>query len=146
METNAQNIPTGCCCQTSQKPKPPSKSEIVKSTSLAVFIAFFPKCPLCWAAYMSLFSSIGLTQIPYMPWLLPVLMVMLAIHLFFLFKKVSEKGYLPVSISIVGALCIVISRYYVLENPTLSYLGLAAMVMGSFLNTRSFQNFKFQKN
>jgi len=34
--------------------------------------AFFPKCPMCWAAYLSLFGIAGLAQIPYAPWLQPV--------------------------------------------------------------------------
>jgi len=146
MESLSQNNPSSCCCATSSKPKSISKFEVIKSSSLAVFIAFFPKCPLCWAAYMSLFSSIGITQLPYMPWLLPILIIALVVHLLFLFRKIKEKGYFPILISVFGAFCIVFSRYYPLEDPTISYLGLAAMIAGSILNNSSKINFKIQKN
>lgn len=134
-----------CCCSSNIKKnilKPRSKTEIAKSTFLAVFIAFFPKCPLCWAAYMSLFGSIGISRIPYMPWLLPVLIGFLALHFYFLFQKIKDKGYLPLSLSIIGGSSIVISRYFLLENTTLNYFGLTAIILGSLLNNLSIQNFK----
>jgi protein SCO1/2 len=43
--------------------------------------AFFPKCPVCWAAYMSVFGITGLARIPYMPWLQPVLVALILLNL-----------------------------------------------------------------
>src|SRR5262249_51879337 len=31
-------------------------------------VAFFPKCPVCWAAYLSMFGVAGLQSVPYAPW------------------------------------------------------------------------------
>ena len=47
--------------------------------SLAV--AFFPKCPICWAGYLSLFGIAGLERIPYSPWLQPALIAVMLINL-----------------------------------------------------------------
>ena len=43
-------------------------------------VAFFPKCPMCWAAY---FSAIGLSgfELPYVSWLYPVLWFFLGVHI-----------------------------------------------------------------
>ncbi|QDT97290.1 SCO family protein [Gimesia aquarii] len=42
-------------------------------------VAFFPKCPFCWAAY---FSAVGLSglELAYSPWFYPVLWFFLCIH------------------------------------------------------------------
>lgn len=47
----------------------------------ALGAAFFPKCPFCWAAYASLFGVVGLEQIPFSPWLYPVLILVMLINL-----------------------------------------------------------------
>jgi protein SCO1/2 len=44
-------------------------------------VAFFPKCPVCWAGYLSLFGVAGLNQIPYSPWLQPLLGAAMLINL-----------------------------------------------------------------
>jgi hypothetical protein len=31
---------------------------------LSLLIAFFPKCPVCWATYMSMFGSVWLARTP----------------------------------------------------------------------------------
>jgi protein SCO1/2 len=59
------------------EPAPPHTSMVRKSTPpifatlASLAFAFFPKCPVCWAAYLSLFGIVALEQIPYAPWLLP---------------------------------------------------------------------------
>jgi protein SCO1/2 len=50
-------------------------------TIASLGVAFFPKCPICWAAYLSMFGVAGLNQIPYSPWLQPVLIVLMLINL-----------------------------------------------------------------
>jgi protein SCO1 len=59
-----------------------------RKTALPIFgtlasfgVAFFPKCPICWAAYLSVFGIAGLGQIPYFPWLQPVLVAVMLINL-----------------------------------------------------------------
>lgn len=59
-------------------------------TSLA--IAFFPKCPICWAAYLSLFGIVGLQRIPYAPWLQPLLVAVMLINLGSLWLRGRATG------------------------------------------------------
>ena len=46
----------------------------------SIGIAVFPKCPICWASYMSMFGISGLVAIPYSPWLQPVLFMAMALN------------------------------------------------------------------
>jgi protein SCO1/2 len=50
-------------------------------TLASLGVAFFPKCPICWAAYLSMFGIAGLNQIPYSPWLQPMLFAVMLINL-----------------------------------------------------------------
>ena len=50
-------------------------------TMASLGVAFFPKCPICWAAYLSVFGIAGLDRIPYAPWLQPVLALIMLINL-----------------------------------------------------------------
>ena len=44
-------------------------------TIAAAGVALFPKCPVCWATYMSMFGIAGLSQLPFPSWLPPVLAI-----------------------------------------------------------------------
>jgi protein SCO1 len=44
-------------------------------------VAFFPKCPVCWATYLSMFGVAGLDRIPFPAWLQPVLVAAMLINL-----------------------------------------------------------------
>ncbi|MGH8468076.1 MAG: SCO family protein [Gammaproteobacteria bacterium] len=50
-------------------------------TLASLGVAFFPKCPICWAGYLSVFGIAGLNQIPYSPWLQPMLVTVMLINL-----------------------------------------------------------------
>jgi protein SCO1/2 len=81
------------------------------STIAAIGVAFFPKCPICWAAYLSVFGFAGLNQIPYSPWLQPVLglVVLINVASVWLRGRVTGKmsGFCLVS---TGALAIIASK------------------------------------
>ena len=53
----------------------------VLGTLAAFGVAFFPKCPVCWAAYLSVFGIAGLDRMEYAPWLQPVLVAAMLINL-----------------------------------------------------------------
>jgi protein SCO1/2 len=65
------------------RPAPGLKSPALPATLsiLSLAAAFFPKCPVCWAAYLSVFGIAGLEQLPYSPWLLPLLASLMLINL-----------------------------------------------------------------
>jgi len=113
------------------------------SMLLGVLIAFFPKCPVCWAVYMSMFGSLGLAKLPYMRWLLPVLLVFLALHLFLLYRKAAQRGYLPFATSLAGAVLIVAGRFFLPTEQWLLFTGMGLLIAGSLLNSLSFIRLPF---
>ncbi|SHM58111.1 hypothetical protein SAMN05444266_10973 [Chitinophaga jiangningensis] len=105
----------------------------VPSILLSILIAFFPKCPVCWAVYMSMFGSIGLAKLPYMPWLLPILAVFLLFHVGGQFRAIPLKGPLPFIFSLAGASCLLLSRFVPGGTKVMMIGGMAAIIIGSLL-------------
>jgi protein SCO1/2 len=63
---------------------PPARRKVVSpvlGTLASLGVAFFPKCPICWAGYMSLFGVASLQRLPYSPWLQPLLAAVMLINL-----------------------------------------------------------------
>lgn len=109
----------------------------IPSILLSVLVAFFPKCPMCWAVYMSMLGSFGLAKIPFMGWLLPVFVAFLILHLWMLLKRVSEKGYGPFLFSLIGFSILLFGRLAFLNLEWISIVGMAFIVVGSFWNSFS---------
>lgn len=134
-----------CCCNPSQQEVKTDKplmtirktSKSLPSVLMSILIAFFPKCPMCWAVYMSMFGSLGLARLPYMPWLLPVLFFFMAIHLFILFRKAQQKGYLPFLLSLTGATIILLGRGFFPAEKWLLISGMVLIISGSLFNSFS---------
>lgn len=136
----------GCNCNSNVCPnkedtklslKQPFKA--IPSIILSLFIAFFPKCPVCWAVYMSMLGSFGIVEIPYMKWLLPVFIVFLGFHLWMLSKKVTVKGYGPFIISVVGFSILIFSKLLFNLSEWISILGMGCIFIGSLWNSFSIQ-------
>lgn len=151
-----ETLPTAtssCCCTSNTASStsvtststPPARSSIkaVWSATLSFLIAFFPKCPVCWAAYMSLFSSVGLSKIPYSNWLLPLLCGMLLVHLFFIYKKRKQKGNGPFMLTLLGVGLLLLGRteFIPFENYML-VCGIICMLFGSLWNNFTLPQFK----
>jgi hypothetical protein len=143
---NAPGTTSSCCCNADgQQPKADSTYGKIRKTSRSlpsiatgILIAFFPKCPMCWAVYMSMFGSLGLTPLPYMPWLLPVLLVFLALHLFMLLRKAIQRHYFfPFWISLAGAVLIMTCRTFVPQEKWLLFTGMVFIISGSLMNSFS---------
>lgn len=49
-------------------------------------LAVFPKCPMCWSAYLSFFGVAGLETLPSTPWLVPLFVVLVL-------TNVASTGY-----------------------------------------------------
>ncbi|MBP7555388.1 MAG: MerC domain-containing protein [Chitinophagaceae bacterium] len=99
----------------SQKGKPFSWKRALRthvSFLLALLIAFFPKCPFCWAAYMSLLSGFGINGLSYQPWLLPVFIILMFINITALYFSGKKHGYKPLILAIAGACTITLNRLY----------------------------------
>ncbi|WP_316828693.1 hypothetical protein [Pedobacter miscanthi] len=143
---NHLNSTPKCCCNAAAKqadapPPLPAKTKSVLqsffSALLSVLIAFFPKCPMCWAAYMSMFGSLSIARLPYMGWLLPVLFLFLGLHMFLLLRRAQNVGYLPFFVSLFGALSLIVSRLFFPSEQALLMIGMAFIIGGSLLNSLS---------
>lgn len=72
-------------------------------------VAFFPKCPVCWAAYLSVFGIAGLDRLPYTPWLLPVFVGLMLVNLNSLWSRGRATGRLGgFYLACAGALAILV--------------------------------------
>src|SRR5258707_1210163 len=80
-------------------------------TLASLGVAFFPKCPICWAAYLSVFGIAGLNQIPYSPWLQPVLVAVMVINVASVWLRGRATGRMAGFYLVsAGALAIVVSK------------------------------------
>lgn len=110
-------------------------SKSLPSILTSVMIAFFPKCPLCWGVYMSALGGVGLAKLPYMPWLLPVLILLFVLQLFMLGRKIRQNGWIPFLLSLCGAAAILLCRNYFPREEWLLITGMILIIAGSLLNS-----------
>lgn len=128
-----------CCCNgTPQKKRCGKERKSFPSwisVLLSVGVALFPKCPLCWAMYLSLFGVSGENfTIPYMGWLLPVFFVFLSLILIFQFKNLQRTNCIPFIISVLGFVFLVGNQLLDRELFWLSYIGMGLFIVGAFYN------------
>ena len=105
---------------------------------LSIFVAFFPKCPLCWAAYLSLFGLAGSYSIPYHCWMLPVSIVLLGINLLALYFNKEKHRANPFWLSLAGAIIIISNRLF-FSSSMLLIAGAVLLLTASLWNTLSWR-------
>lgn len=89
----------------------PHTAPPVWGTLASIGVAFFPKCPVCWAAYLSVLGIVGLNQIPYSPWLQPLLAAVMLINIVSVWMRGRLTGQMSGAYLVsAGALAIVISK------------------------------------
>lgn len=147
------NTPVACQCGSCPPAKPLAKAvahagrtaKTLPSALLSIGIAFFPKCPFCWAAYMSALGSLGLVKIPYLPWMLPVLLGLLALHLLVLLRQLTQGRYWPFVCGVLGTACILLGRSVWPHEAWLLLAGPGLLIVGSLLNSFSIPLPSFNK-
>jgi protein SCO1/2 len=97
---------------------------------LSVVTAFFPKCPVCWAAYLSVFGIAGLEQMPYSPWLLPLFACLMLINLGSLWLQQRSQGAGGFYLAATGAFLILVCGIG-LELAYASIAGIILTLVGS---------------
>jgi mercuric ion transport protein len=120
-----------CPDQSSLRGKIKGPIRSIPPVVLGLWVAFFPKCPICWAAYMNVFGIVGATWIPYMGWMYPVLAGMLCVHLLLMLRRSPQTGYLPFALSLGGALTILVGRHYAVFAERILILGILLIAAGS---------------
>jgi hypothetical protein len=118
----------------------------IPSIILSILVAFFPKCPMCWAVYMSMLGSFGIAKIPYMAWLLPVFLIFLGVHLWILYKKIAEKGYGPFVLSIMGFGFLSLGKMLLVNEQWILFCGMLFLFSGSIWNSFSFRSIQTVTN
>jgi protein SCO1/2 len=107
----------------------------VFGTAVALGLALFPKCPFCWAAYLSLFGIAGLQSIPYAPWLQPVLAILLLSNLTSIWFRARTTGrMLPFYLVTAGVLTIIASKVFSAPAAA-SLVGVLVTLIGSIWST-----------
>jgi protein SCO1/2 len=109
----------------------------VFGTVVALGLALFPKCPFCWAAYLSLFGIAGLESIPYSPWLQPLLAILLLSNLTSVWFRARATGrMIPFYLVTAGALTLIASKAF--GGPqAASFIGVFLTLIGSVWSTFS---------
>jgi protein SCO1/2 len=118
-----------------EPPGSPSRGLSVAGAIASVGYAFFPKCPFCWAAYLSVFGIAGLEQIPYSPWLKQLFVVLMLLNVFCVWIRArTTRRVTPFVLVSAGAVAILVSRTSsTLEHPA-AWLGVGLSLAGSFLS------------
>ncbi len=101
------------------------------SVLIAVGIALLPKCPLCFLAYTSLLTGMGVVSMTFYNWVLPTLLLLLAINLlaqgFIAKDNGAYHSFLP---GLAGAAAVVAGRFW-LNNDIWCYIGIGLMAGAS---------------
>jgi hypothetical protein len=123
-----------------QSPARRKKALPMFGTLASVALAFFPKCPVCWAAYLSVFGIAGLEQIPYSPSLKPVLLVVMLINLASIWLRGRSTGRRSAFYFVsAGAVVILVSKMGLgLEN--IAAGGIVLTLAGSLLSALTARN------
>ena len=105
------------------------------STLVPLVVAFFPKCPLCWAAYLSALGIAGLEGVPYSPGLLPVFTSLMIVNLVLVYKRGRQCNRMSgFYLSFLGTFVVLVLSSF-LEIPHASYFGILMIFAGSLLSS-----------
>ncbi|WP_316839196.1 SCO family protein [Pedobacter gandavensis] len=101
-----------------------------------VLVAFFPKCPFCWAAYLSALGVSGFQTIPYSPWIAPLIVLIMIFNLAILYRNSKiRNGLIPFWISLAGV--ILVSSGYLFTIKAIAIPGIILIFTGAILNSLS---------
>lgn len=120
---------------------PPARrktSSLLFGTLASLGVAFFPKCPVCWAGYLSVFGIVSLEQIPYSPWLQPVLVAVMLINLASVWLRGRSTGRMSGFYLVSAGVLVVVVSKMGLGWKNAAVWGVALTLAGSLLSALSF--------
>ncbi len=128
--------------------KPPASSRFSWRKLIPMFpsigVALAPKlvCPMCWPAYTALLGAFGVSFTNYTPYLLPVMLGLLAIAVGILaFRAKNRWGYGPFWLGVVSAALLLLGKF-TWDMTTPVYVGTALLVAASVWNAWPRRKFK----
>jgi len=97
-----------------------------------VVVSLLPSlaCPLCWPAYATLLSSLGLGFLVSTTYLLPLTGVILAVAVAGLGLQIKSKGYGPFVVGLLSFATILPGKFMIGSN-LMTYAGVALLVIAS---------------
>ena len=118
---------------------------VLNGLSVVLFF-FFPKCPLCWGAYASLFSFIGLESISYNSnWRYVILGLLLIGSLLLIRKHYLNKAWLSILFYILGISILLTTYYLNYSESWLLYLVLILILLSNLSKRNSHKLISFFK-
>lgn len=99
-------------------------------------VAMLPKllCPLCWPAYATVVSSLGLGFLVGTTYMLPITTSFLGLTLWVLaFRARLRRGLAPFLLGLVASAAVLIGKFYLESNPVM-YSGVGLLVAASVWN------------
>ncbi len=101
------------------------------SITPAIIAALLPKCPLCLAAYLSIFGVFGVSPLQYGVWIVPAMLFFSALTIVLLFWQTRRSGkYLPFFLGLIALLFIYSGKFW-LDSSLLIYAGIAVLLVSS---------------
>lgn len=109
----------------------------VASTVASLGFALFPKCPICWATYMSALGIARLTYVPYSPWMQPALFAVVLVNLASVWRRGrSTRRMTGFYLASAGAMAVVATQFD-LAAPQAALFGVALTLAGSVVSAWS---------
>ena len=101
-----------------------------------VGVAMLPKllCPLCWPAYATIVSSLGLGFLVGTTYLLPITTSFRGLTLWVLaFRARLRRGLAPFTLGLVASAAVLLGKFFLESNPVM-YSGVGLLVVASAWN------------
>lgn len=139
---------TTCACGSATDLKETSgqgskKISVLNGISV-VFLFFFPKCPLCWAGYASLFSFIGLERIDYNAnWRFVIIGLLLIGSFLILRKHYLNKSWLNLMFYGLGLFILLLTSIANLSASFWLYIILFLILLSNFSKQTNHKLIKF---
>jgi protein SCO1/2 len=101
----------------------------ISNTFMVLVVAFFPKCPICWAAYLSAFGLSGISWLKYNPKFLFIIITIMIVNLGVLYYKSKiTQSYISFVLSLVGIFITLCSTIF----PIIAFLKMIGLFLVIF--------------
>lgn len=99
-----------------------------------LLVAILPKCPLCWAAYLSALGITGIQGVRYAPWAFYILVVLMLANLWLTHRRARQRHEAGAFYLSASGVCASLAGLY-LNARYASYAGATMIFFGSLLNS-----------